>query len=159
MNRWSLGIAAAVGLIAGTLDVAQAQSFYVYEQPTVYGTPVYATPAYVSGVAYQPQVIVPARTVATTGYAAPYAYSQTVVVQQPVAQVVYNTPTYVPVQTVVAAPVVSARPTVVRETTRATRHNVTQTVRVSGPTDGPRYSRVHVHTGLFGKTTVRERVR
>ncbi len=153
MNRWSLGIVAAVGLIAGTMDAAQAQSFYVYEAPTVY-----VEPTYVSGVVYQPQVVVPARTVVTARSTARRAYSDSVVVQQPIAQMAYSTSAYVPVQTVVAAPVVVASPTVVRETTRATRHNFTQTVRVYGPTDGPRYSRIHVHSGLFG-TRVRETVR
>ena len=163
MNRWSLGIAAAVGLIAAMMDQAQAQSFYVYAAPPaysvpVYGSPVYAAPAYVPGVVYQSQVVVPARSVVTAGYAAPYTYSAPVVVQQPIVQMAYSVPAYSPAQTVVAAPVVVARPTTVRETTRVSRHNYTQTVRVNGPTNGPHYSRVHVHSGLFG-TTVRERVR
>ncbi|MBC8115345.1 MAG: hypothetical protein H7062_13260 [Candidatus Saccharimonas sp.] len=163
MNRWSLGIAAAVGLIAGPVDVARAQSFYVYEAPTVYSAPVYsvpvyAAPAFASGGVYQSQVIVPARSVVSAGYVAPYAYSAPVVIQQPIAQMAFSSPAYVPVQAVVAAPVVVSRPTTIRETTRVSRHNYTHTVRVDGPTDGPRYSRVHVHSGLFG-TTVRERVR
>ena len=162
MNRWSLGIAAAVGLIAAMMDQAQAQSFYVYEAPPaysvpVYGSPVYAAPAYVPGVVYQSQVVVPARSVVTAGYAAPYTYSAPVVVQQPIVQMAYSVSAYSPAQRVVAAPVV-ARPITVRETTRVSRHNYTQTVRVNGPTNGPHYSRVHVHSGLFG-TTVRERVR
>ena len=163
MNQWSLGIAAAVGLIAGTVDVARAQSFYVYEAPTVYSTPVYSTPVYtaptfVSGAVYQSQIIVPARSVVTAGYAAPFAYSVPVIMHQPITQMAFSSPAYVPVQTVVAAQVLVARPTTVRETTRVSRHNYTQTVRVNGPTDGPHYSRVHVHSGLFG-TRVRERVR
>ena len=170
MNRWRLGIAAAVGLMTGMVDVAGAQVFYAYEAPsvyaapaysygaTVYSVPVYVAPAYVSSVAYQPQFIVPARTVVAAGYAAPYAYSAPVVVHQPVVQMAYSTSVIVPARIVVAAPVVVARPTTVVETTRSSRHNFTQTVRVSGPTDGPHYSRVHVHSGLFG-TTVRERVR
>ena len=164
MNRWSLGIAAAVGLIAGTVNEARAQNFYVYEAPAVYSapvysTPVYAAPTYVPGVAYQQQVLVPAQSVVTAGYAAPYAYGAPVLVQQPIAQMAYSTSVVVPTRTIVAAPIVLARPTTVVETTRVSRHNYTQTVRVNGPTDGPRYSRVHVHTGLFGRTTVRERVR
>lgn len=163
MNRWSLGIAAAVGLMTSTMDVAQAQVFYAYDAPTVYSapvysTPVYAAPAYVPGAVYQSQVIVPARAVMSAGYVAPYAYSAPVIMQQPIAQMAFSTSAYVPVQTVVAAPVLVVRPTTVRETTRVSRHNYTQTVRVNGPTDGPHYSRVHVHSGLFG-TTVRERVR
>ncbi len=136
MNRWSLGVAAAVGLVSGTMGVARAQDFFVYEAQPVYST----------------QVVVPARSVVTTVYAAP------VVVRQPIAQMSYSTSVIVPARTVVTAPVVLARPTTVVETTRVSRHNYTQTVRVNGPTDGPRYSRVHVHSGLFG-TTVRERVR
>ena len=152
MNRWSLGIVTAVGLMTGMEESARAQVFYAYDAP------VYSTPAYVPSVVYQSPFIIPARTVVTAGYAAPYTYSAPFVVQQPIAQMVYSTPVIVPVQTVVAAPVLVARPTIVRETTRSTRHNYTHTVRVDGPTDGPRYSRVHVHSGLFG-TTVRERVR
>jgi len=163
MNRWSLGIAAAVGLIVGAVDVARAQSFYVYEAPPVYSTPVYAAPAYVPGVAYQ-QVVVPARSVVTAAYVEPYVYSAPVLVQQPIAQMVYSSSVIVPTRAfvaapvVVSAPVVLASPTTVVETTRVNRHNYVQTARVYGPTDGPRYSRVHVHSGLFG-TTVRERVR
>ena len=157
MNRWGLGIVVAVGLMSGTMNVARAQVFYAYDAPAVYSSPVYSVPVYVSGVVYQSQVVVPAHSVVTAAYASPYAYSAPVVVQQPVAQMVYSTPAYVPVRTVVAAPVI-AQPTVVRETTRVSRHNYTQTVRVSGPTDGPHYSRVHVHAGLFG-TTGRARVR
>lgn len=153
MNRWSLGIAAAVGLMTDTMDVAQAQVFYAYDAPTVY-----SVPAYVPGVVYQSPVNIPVRSVMTAAYGSPYAYGVPVVVQQPIAQMVYSTPVIVPVQTVVAAPVFVARPTIVRETTRSSRHNYTHTVRVDGPTEGPRYSRVHVHSGLFG-TTVRERVR
>jgi hypothetical protein len=164
MNQWSLRIAAAVGLVAGMVDVvALAQEFYVYEAPAVYSAPVYsvpvyAAPSYVSAGMYPSSVIVPARTVVSAGYAANYAYSAPVVVQRPVAQMSYSTSVLVPSQTIVAAPVVLARPITVRETTRSTRHSFTQTVRVNGPGDGPHYSRVHVHSGLFG-TTVRERVR
>jgi len=152
MNRWSLGIVAAVGLMTGTLGVAQAQVFYAYDAPTVY-----SAPAYLPGVVYQSQVIVPARSVMTAAYVSPYAYSVPVVVQQPITQMAYSTSVIVPVQTVVAAPVI-VQPNAVRETTRVSRHNYTQTVRVHGPTDGPHFSRVHVHSGLFG-TTVRQRVR
>ena len=157
MNRWSLGIAATVSLITGTMNVAQAQVFYAYDAPTAYSAPVYSTPAYVPGVVYQSPVIVPARSVVTAAYASPYTYGAPVVVQQPIAQMAYSPSAYVPVQTIVVVPVAS-RPTLVRETTRTSRHNYTQTVRVNGPTDGPHYSRVHVHSGLFG-TRVRERVR
>ncbi len=162
MNRWSLGIAAAVGLMSGTLNVARAQVFYAYDAPAVYstpvyGAPVYSVPAYAPAVVYQSPVIVPSRSVVTAAYASPYAFGAPVVVQQPIAQMAYSAPVYVPVRTVVAAPVI-VQPNLVRETTRVSRHNYTQTVQVSGPTTGPHYSRVHVHSGLFG-TTVRERLR
>ena len=157
MNRWSLGIVAVVSLIGGTMDVAQAQVFYGYDAPAIFGEPVYSSSTYVPGVIYQSPVLVPARPVVTAAYVSPYAYSAPVVVPQPITQMAYSTTVTVPVRTIIAEPVV-VRPNLVRETTRVSPHNYTQTVRVYGPTDGPRYSRVHVHSGLFG-TTVRQRVR
>lgn len=161
MNRWSFGIAVTFGLLFASPRLGMAQVYYVQEVPVVQAVPV-VQPV----VVHRRSVIVPAPTVVTavpvvpngvvTSYYAPAVTS--VYPPEPIAQMAYTSNAYVPAPTVVAAPVVVGRPTVVKETIRSNRHNYTQTVRVNGPTDGPRFSRVHVHTGLFG-TTVRERVR
>lgn len=138
MNRWILGIAATIGVVCGT-QTASAQIVYV--PGSVYSAPVYSTPVYVGSP------------VVSAYYAAP-AYS-TPVYSSPVVQMAYSVPTIS--APVIASPVIVS-PNVVRQTTRGNFHNYTQTTRVYGPTPGPHYSRVHVHSGLFG-TTVRERVR
>ena len=138
MTRWILGIAAAVGAICAT-QTASAQVVYVpssiYSAPVVVASPV--VPAYYAAPVYAAPV-----------YATP-------VYSSPVVQMAYSVPT---VSVPLAASPVILSPNVVRQTTRGNPHNYTQTVRVYGPTPGPHYSRVHVHSGLFG-TTVRERVR
>ena len=152
MNQWSLGVVAALGLLVGMTEVSRGQDFYVYG-----ASPVYSTPVYVPGAVYQPQVVV-AQPVVTAAYAAPYGYSYSapVVVQQPIVQMAYSTSVVVAAPRVVAAPVYLA-PTPVRETLRVYPHGYTQTVRAYGPTyGGPHYSRVRVHSGLFG-TTIRAR--
>ena len=156
MNRWILGIA-AVGLVA-VGECANAQ-YYAYGAPAgavyipgaVYQAPVYPAPVYFD-----------AAPVVTSAYYAPPAYAPAYLAPQPVVQMGYSVPVVVSSRAVfgpavVAAPVLAA-PGYVRQTTRVSPHNYTQTVRAYGPTAGPHYSRVHVHSGLFG-TTVRERVR
>ena len=95
--------------------------------------------------------------VVTSAYYTPAYYTPAYIAPAPVVPMNSSVPVVVSARTVVAAPIV-VRPTTVRQTTRVTPHNYTQTVRTYGPTAGPHYSRVHVHSGSHG-TKVRERVR
>lgn len=158
MNRWFLRIMAAAGLAFSLTHAADAQ---VYS----YGVPAGAV--YAPGSVYPAPIVVRSSPVVSSAYYAAPAYSAPVyaapvyaapvyVAQSPIVQMAYSAPVYA-VPTVVAAPIVVA-PNVVRQTIRGNAHNYTQTVRTYGPTVGPRFSRVHVHSGPFG-TTVRERVR
>lgn len=153
MNRFVLGLVSLCGLSMAAAADAQV---FVYDAPAsvyvpgaVFTQQVYSPPVYSRPVYSQP-VVVQSGGVVTSSYYAP-AY-----VPSGVVQMSYNAPVVVPARTVIAAPVVVG-PTVVRETTRVTPHHYSQTVRTNGPA-GPHYSRVHVHSGLYG-TTVRERVR
>lgn len=121
---------------------AEAQIYYYPGRPVV-AAPVVVpmggvTTAYYAAPAY-----------ATPVYAAP-AYAAPVYAASPVVQMSYSTPAYA-APTVFAAPVVAAP---VVQTVRGGPFNYT--VRSYGP---GQYSRVHVHTGLFGGTVVRERYR
>ncbi len=161
MNRWILGMA-ALGLCVATQS-ADAQvyaygvpSSAVYAPGSVYPAPVYAAPvhpapAYLAPVYPAPVYVQPSPFVASAYYAPAY------VAPAPVVQMGYGVPVGIPTRSVMAAPVIVG-PGAVRQTTRVSPHNYTQTVRAYGPTVGPHYSRIRVHTGLFG-TTVRERVR
>ena len=149
MNRWMLGVAVTLGVLCLTAQSANAQ-YYSYVPSGV----VYAPGAVYSAA----PVVVQSSPVVTSAYYAPSVYAgPAYVAPAPVVQMGYS----VPAATIVTAPVyaspVYAAP-VVRQTVRATPFNYTQVVRAYGPTVGPRYSRVHVHHGLFG-TTIRERVR
>ena len=119
----------------------------VYPAP-LYAAPVYPAPVYAAPVYPAPVYIQPSPVVTSAYYAPAYA---------PVMQMGYSVPVVVPARTVIAAPVIVG-PAAVRQTTRVTPFGYTQTVRAYGPTVGPHYSRVHVHSGLFG-TTVHERIR
>lgn len=145
MNRGMMGMATMVALCVASQS-ADAQ-VYIYDAPTTVYVPggVYSTTVYP-----QPVVVQSGAVVSSNYYAPAYAAPAGVV------QMSYRSPVLVPARTVIAAPVVVG-PTVVRDTTRVTRHNFTHTVRTNGPA-GPHYSRVHVHSGLFG-TTIRERAR
>jgi hypothetical protein len=158
MNRWFLRIVAAAGLACTMTHSADAQ---VYS----YGVPAGAV--YAPGTVHPAPVVVRSNAVVTSGYYTAPAYSAPVyvapayaapvyVAQSPIVQMAYSVPVYA-APTVVAAPIVVA-PNVVRHTVRGNARNYTETVRTYGPTVGPRFSRVHVHSGPFG-TTVRERVR
>jgi hypothetical protein len=143
MTRSLLGIAAVLGSVLVGSQTASAQ---IYS----YGAP--AQVIYVPGSVYPGQVIVESSPVVTSAYYAP-AY----VAPAPVVQMNYSVPVAIPVRSYLA-PAVVIPPTTVRQSTRVSPHNYTQTTRVYGPTPGPHYSRIHVHSGLFG-TRVRERVR
>lgn len=148
MTRWILSMAVVLGLVGFGSTSADAQ---VYS----YGAP--STTIYVPGSVYSGQVIIESSPVVTSAYYAPTYYAPAYIAPAPVVQMNYSVPVVVSARTIMAAPIVVG-PTTVRQTTRVSPHNYTQTVRTYGPTAGPHYSRVHVHSGLHG-TTVRERVR
>lgn len=153
MNRFVLGLVSLCGL---SISAAADAQVFVYDAPAsvyvpgaVFTQQVYSPPVYSQPVYSQPVVVQPGGVVTSSYYAPAYVPSG-------VVQMSYSAPVLVPARTVISAPVVVG-PTVVRETTRVTPHHYSQTVRTNGPA-GPHYSRVHVHSNLFG-TTVRERVR
>ena len=148
MNRFVFGLVSLCGL--GFVASADAQVYFYDAPAAVYVPGAVVTQQVYSQPVYSQPVVVQSSGVVTSSYYAP-AY-----VPSGVVQMSYSTPVVVPARTVIAAPVVVG-PTVVRETVRSTPHHFTQTVRTNGP-GGPHYSRVHVHSGLFG-TTVRERIR
>ena len=134
MNRWISGVAALVASLCFAGASADAQVFYAYGGPA---------PLVVPAPVVQAPVFAPYGVVTSA-----YAYPATVgYAPSSVVQMAYSAP----------AVVVAPAPAVTR--IRSGPFNYTQTTRVYGPTyGGPHYSRVHVHSGLFG-TTIRERVR
>jgi hypothetical protein len=145
MNRWIWGLTLAV--LCASAQTATAQ-VYAYGAPTA---------VYVPRTVYAPPVAIAAPVVTSAYYTPAYAlpaYSPAYVAPSPVVQMAYAAP--VVVNGTTSIPVAGG---VVRQTTRGGPYNFTQTTRTYGAVDAPRYSRVHVHRGLFGATTVRERVR
>lgn len=142
MNRWTLGLA-MLGLCAA-VSTADAQ-VYVYRGPSA---------VYVPRAAYAAPIVVAPRPVTSAYYATPAYVSPGYVSAPAIVQMNYDAPAMVPARSVL----VPAYGGVVRQTVRGGPLNYTQVTRAYGAFDGPQYSRVHVHRGLFG-TTVRERVR